>query len=206
MARPEDHTILTRDLRKVYLLSAGKHKVAVDKLNFTVDRGEVFGLLGVNGAGKTTTFKMLAGELTSTSGEAYFNGMKISDNLSAVRRQLGYCPQFDALLDNLTVREQLQLYYDMKSLPSEEMENLIETKIKEMNLEEYRDVLSGTLSGGNKRKLSVACAIIGDPKIVFLDEPSTGMDPHARRFMWRVISNIATVLKQSTIILTTHSM
>lgn len=94
----------------------------------------------------------------------------------------------------------------MKSLPSEHRERLIETKIEELNLQRYRDVLSGTLSGGNKRKLSVACAIIGDPKIVFLDEPSTGMDPQARRFMWRVISNIATVRKQSTIILTTHSM
>lgn len=104
MATPQEHTILTRDLRKVYLHSGSKHKVAVDKLSFTVDKGEVFGLLGINGAGKTTTFKMLAGEIISTSGEAYFCGLKISDNLGAVRKQLGYCPQFDALFENLTVR------------------------------------------------------------------------------------------------------
>lgn len=84
-----------------------KYKVAVDNLSFGVNKGEVFGLLGVNGAGKTTTFKMLAGEIVSTSGESYFTGMKISENLSEVRKSLGYCPQFDALIENLTVKEQL---------------------------------------------------------------------------------------------------
>lgn len=85
-------------------------------------------------------------------------------------------------------------------------ERLIDVKIEELNLSKYERVLSGTLSGGNKRKLSVACAMIGDPSILFLDEPSTGMDPQARRFMWKVISSVATEKKQSTIILTTHSM
>jgi ATP-binding cassette subfamily A (ABC1) protein 3 len=188
------------------MLGAGKHKVAVDRVSFTVEKGDVFGLLGVNGAGKTTTFKMLAGEVTSTSGDAYLNGMKISENLNQVRKSLGYCPQFDALLENLTVREQLELYYDMKGLPMNIRDRLIDDKIQELNLLKYERILSGTLSGGNKRKLSVACAMIGDPSILFLDEPSTGMDPQARRFMWKVISSVATEKKQSTIILTTHSM
>lgn len=183
-----------------------KHKVAVDNLSVAIEKGEVFGLLGVNGAGKTTTFKMLAGEITSTSGDSYFTGMKISENLSKVRQNLGYCPQFDALIENLTVREQLELFYDLKSLPSEYKDAVITQKIKEMNLEEYEDKLSGTLSGGNKRKLSVAMAMVGNPNIIFLDEPSTGMDPKARRFMWKIISRIASEKKQSTIILTTHSM
>lgn len=104
------------------------------------------------------------------------------------------------------MREQLELYYDMKGLPMNIRERLIDDKINELNLKKYEKILSGTLSGGNKRKLSVACAMIGDPSILFLDEPSTGMDPQARRFMWRVISSIATEKKQSTIILTTHSM
>ena len=86
------------------MLGGGKHKVAVDSVSFRVNRGDVFGLLGVNGAGKTTTFKMLSGEVTSTSGDAYFNGLKISQNLDTIRKSLGYCPQFDALLENLTVR------------------------------------------------------------------------------------------------------
>jgi ATP-binding cassette subfamily A (ABC1) protein 3 len=87
--------------------SKKKHKVAVDKLSFGIKQGEVFGLLGINGAGKTTTFKMLAGEVTSTSGDSFFNGQRISENLDKVREGLGYCPQFDALIENLTVREQL---------------------------------------------------------------------------------------------------
>lgn len=180
--------------------------MAVDNLSFAVSKGEVFGLLGVNGAGKTTTFKILAGEIISTSGESYFGGLKISENLSTIRKNLGYCPQFDALIENLTVREQLELYYDMKCLPSKFKEDTISEKIREMGLVEYEDKLSGTLSGGNKRKLSVAMALIGNPSIVFLDEPSTGMDPKARRFMWKVISRISKERKQSTVILTTHSM
>ncbi len=94
----------------------------------------------------------------------------------------------------------------MKSLSSEFKDQAIAKKIKEMNLDEYVDKLSGTLSGGNKRKLSVAMAMIGNPRIIFLDEPSTGMDPKARRFMWKVISRVATEKKNSTVILTTHSM
>lgn len=84
--------------------SEKKYKVAVDNLSFGIEKGEVFGLLGVNGAGKTTTFKMLAGEIVSTSGDSYFCGMKISENLSKIRKNLGYCPQFDALVENLTVK------------------------------------------------------------------------------------------------------
>jgi ATP-binding cassette subfamily A (ABC1) protein 3 len=178
----------------------------VDNISFAVKKGEVFGLLGVNGAGKTTTFKMLAGEITSTAGDSYFNGLKISDNLDKVREGLGYCPQFDALIENLTVKEQLEMFYDMKSLDARFKEQAIARKIEEMNLGEYTDKLSGTLSGGNKRKLSVAMAMIGNPRIIFLDEPSTGMDPKARRFMWKVISRVATEKKNATVILTTHSM
>lgn len=107
-ADPEKYEILTKNLRKVFITDNTKgYKVAVDNLSFGVQKGEVFGLLGVNGAGKTTTFKILAGEIVSTSGDSYFNGYKISDNLSRIRKNLGYCPQFDALIENLTVREQL---------------------------------------------------------------------------------------------------
>ena len=132
--------------------------------------------------------------------------MKISENIDKVREDLGYCPQFDALIESLTVYEQLELFYDLKSLSSEKKEAAINNKIDELDLREYADKLSGTLSGGNKRKLSVAMAMIGNPRIVFLDEPSTGMDPRARRFMWKVISRVATLRKDATVVLTTHSM
>ena len=206
-ADPSEYEIVTKRLRKVFSVdSAKKHKIAVDNLSFTVKRGEVFGLLGINGAGKSTTFKMLSGEITSTAGDSYFRGMKISENLDKVRESLGYCPQFDALIENLTVREQLELFYDLKSLSPEYKDRAIDNKIKELNLGDHEEKLSGTLSGGNKRKLSVAMAMIGNPKIVFLDEPSTGMDPKARRFMWKVISRVATEKENTTVILTTHSM
>ena len=100
----------------------------------------------------------------------------------------------------------MELFYDLKSLSSEFKEESIKRKIKELDLTEYADRLSGTLSGGNKRKLSVAMAMIGNPRIIFLDEPSTGMDPKARRFMWKVISRVATQKKDATVVLTTHSM
>lgn len=102
--------------------------------------------------------------------------------------------------------EQLELFYDLKSLVGEQREAAINFKIDELNLRRYADKLSGTLSGGNKRKLSVAMAMIGNPRIVLLDEPSTGMDPKARRFMWKVISRVATHNKDATVVLTTHSM
>ena len=106
----------------------------------------------------------------------------------------------------MTVYEQLELFYDLKSLSSENKEAAINKKIDELDLRNYADKLSGTLSGGNKRKLSVAMAMIGNPRIIFLDEPSTGMDPRARRFMWKVISRVATQRKDATVVLTTHSM
>jgi ATP-binding cassette, subfamily A (ABC1), member 3 len=106
-----------------------RHKVAVDNLSFGIKKGEVFGLLGVNGAGKTTTFKMLSGEITSTSGDSYFSGLKISENVDKVREELGYCPQFDALIESLTVYEQLELFYDLKSLSRESKEAAINSKI-----------------------------------------------------------------------------
>lgn len=122
------------------------------------------------------------------------------------RKNIGYCPQFDALLDNLTVKEHLELYANLKCIPKELIMQLVQKKIKEMDLQKFSDVCACKLSGGNKRKLSVAIAMIGNPPIVFMDEPSTGMDPKARRFMWTVISTISTKRKHSSILLTTHSM
>jgi len=123
-----------------------------------------------------------------------------------VRRLLGYCPQFDAILDLMSVREHLELYARIKGVPEPDVRGVVETKLVEMDLKPFENKLAGRLSGGNKRKLGVANALVGDPPIIFLDEPSTGMDPVARRFMWSVIARVATERKQCSIILTTHSM
>ncbi|CAD8078613.1 unnamed protein product [Paramecium primaurelia] len=204
--KPQDQAILVRNLRKVFMLEKKQHKVAVDNISFSVGNGEVFSLLGVNGAGKTTTFKILSGELKPTSGIAYVSGHSVIDQIQNARKNIGYCPQFDALLDNLTVCEHLELFAKIKGITNTHLNELVEKKMVEMDLKRFESVEAGQLSGGNKRKLSVAIAMIGNPPIVFLDEPSTGMDPEARRFMWNVISRISTQRKQSSIILTTHSM
>lgn len=124
----------------------------------------------------------------------------------AARCLIGYCPQFDAIFDNLTVRQHLQFYAQIKGVREDYREELIDKQINEMDLTVFTHVNAGELSGGNKRKLQCAIALIGNPPIVLLDEPSTGVDPQAKRFMWTIISNISTLRKQSTVVLTTHSM
>jgi ATP-binding cassette subfamily A (ABC1) protein 3 len=190
-------------------LASNDVKVAVQCLTFGIPRGECFGFLGINGAGKTTTLSILSGELTPSSGTAHINGFDIISQQRQIRQLIGYCPQFDALFELLTVQEHLELYARIKGLSKlgkDKFEANIEKKIKELNLTIYRDKLAGSLSGGNKRKLSVAIATIGDPPIVFLDEPSSGMDPVARRFMWKVIARMSTMESRCSVMLTTHSM
>ncbi|TDH71046.1 hypothetical protein CCR75_004636 [Bremia lactucae] len=189
-------------LRKVY--RGGK--VAVRNLSFGLKQGECFGFLGINGAGKTTTMKMLTGDELPTSGTATLGGYDILTQQIEVRRQIGYCPQFDALFDLLTVREHLELFASIKGVSRSRLNDVVRDKIDQLNLASFEHKLAGSLSGGNKRKLSVAIAMIGNPRIIFLDEPSTGMDPVSRRFMWDVIADISTRGKNSTIVLTTHSM
>ncbi|EGZ19833.1 ABC transporter lipid export ABCA family [Phytophthora sojae] len=189
-------------LRKVY--RGGK--VAVRNLSFGLKRGECFGFLGINGAGKTTTMKMLTGDELPTHGTATLGGFDILTQQIDVRRQIGYCPQFDALFELLTVREHLELFASIKGVPRSQLNDVVVDKISQLNLGDFENKLAGSLSGGNKRKLSVAIAMIGNPRIIFLDEPSTGMDPVSRRFMWDVIADISTRGKNSTIVLTTHSM
>jgi ATP-binding cassette subfamily A (ABC1) protein 3 len=180
-------------------------KLAVQNLTIGLGTGECFGFLGINGAGKTTTMRILTGDLAPTAGSASLNGFDILTQRRDARRSIGYCPQFDALLDLLTVREHLELYAQLKGL-TPVMNDGIVRLLRKLHLEQFEHKLAGTLSGGNKRKLSVAIALLGDPKVVFLDEPSTGMDPASRRLMWDVILDVSVRSKQSTVVLTTHSM
>eukprot|EP01083_Nonionella_stella_P139348 424928_1 len=201
---PVDDIIQLRNLRKVYSsFFSSKTKVAVDDLCFGIPEGEIFGFLGINGAGKTTTLKMLTVDHIPTSGTALLGGKSILTEQGDVRRLLGYCPQFDALIDQLTSRETLTLFARIKNVPEEAITPFVDDLIKKVGLSKFADRPCGGYSGGNKRKLSVGIALIGDPKIVFLDEPSTGMDPYSRRFMWDLISS--TMMNRS-VILTTHSM
>lgn len=198
----EDSSILVRDFKKIY--PDGKY--AVQGISLGIPNGECFGLLGINGAGKSTALNMLSGEFRPSAGSASLAGLNLLTDVHKCRRKIGFCPQFDALFELLTAREHLQLYARIKGIIEADIPAVVEAKINEMGLIEYADRSAGTYSGGNKRKLSVAIAMIGEPSIVFLDEPSTGMDPVARRFMWEIISDIVTKREKCSLILTTHSM
>ncbi|GAB5368462.1 hypothetical protein AAMO2058_001321300 [Amorphochlora amoebiformis] len=185
-------------LRKVY-----GDKAAVKDMWFSVPKGQCFGFLGTNGAGKTTTLKMLTGDEVPSKGTARLNGLDVLENQREVRKKMGYCPQFDALLPNMTARETLRMFARIKGVLSEELERYVDRLIKRLNLTPYADKPCKGYSGGNMRKLSFGIALIGGPPVVFLDEPSTGMDPVSRRFMWDLISG---TLADASVILTTHSL
>ncbi|XP_053447494.1 retinal-specific phospholipid-transporting ATPase ABCA4 isoform X2 [Nycticebus coucang] len=189
------------ELTKVY---PGTSSPAVDRLCVGVRPGECFGLLGVNGAGKTTTFKMLTGDTTVTSGDATVAGQSILTNISEVHQSMGYCPQFDAIDELLTGREHLYLYARLRGVPADEIKRVADWSIKSLGLSLYADRLVGTYSGGTRRKLSTAMALIGCPPLVLLDEPTTGMDPQARRMLWNVIVSI--IREGRAVVLTSHSM
>ena len=186
--------------------SCFKSTKAVREISLCLEYGECFGFLGVNGAGKTTTFKCLSKEILPTYGKIYIDNKEINEDFDKVRSLIGYCPQFDAIFESLTVYENLEFYGLIKGAKKNKMKDIVYALMEEMSLIEFKDKVSGDLSGGNKRKLSVAIAMICNPPIILLDEPSTGMDPEARRFMWGVIHRISLNRKKSTIIMTTHSM
>uniref|UniRef100_A0A671NWR4 ATP-binding cassette sub-family A member 2 n=1 Tax=Sinocyclocheilus anshuiensis TaxID=1608454 RepID=A0A671NWR4_9TELE len=200
-----DNDMLKIDnLTKVYKSRKMGRILAVDRLCLGVRPGECFGLLGVNGAGKTTTFKMLTGDESTTGGEAFIQGHSILRELLRVQQSIGYCPQFDALFDDLTAREHLELYTRLRGIPWKDEERLVQWALEKLELSKYADKPAGTYSGGNKRKLSTAIALIGYPSLIFLDEPTTGMDPKARRFLWNLILDI--IKTGRSVVLTSHSM
>ncbi|KAM6909437.1 phospholipid-transporting ATPase ABCA1 [Xenentodon cancila] len=189
------------DLTKVY---PGKSAPAVDRLCVGVPAAECFGLLGINGAGKTTTFKMLTGDIPVSSGEAFLNGYSIRTEMRDVHQNAGYCPQFDAIDDLLTGREHLEFYARLRGVPEKEVAMVAEWGIQKLGLVKYGSKPAETYSGGNKRKLSTAISLIGCPPVIFLDEPTTGMDPKARRFLWDCILSV--IKEGRSVILTSHSM
>uniref|UniRef100_A0A674P4M5 ATP binding cassette subfamily A member 3 n=1 Tax=Takifugu rubripes TaxID=31033 RepID=A0A674P4M5_TAKRU len=182
----------------------GETLLAVDRLSLAVGKGECFGLLGFNGAGKTTTFKMLTGDESVTSGDAYIDGYSILRDIKKVRQRIGYCPQFDAVLDHMTGRETLSMYARLRGIPEKYVSSCVENVLRSLLLEPHADKLVRSYSGGNKRKLSAGMALIGGPPVIFLDEPSTGMDPVARRLLWDAVTR--TRESGKAIIITSHSM
>ncbi len=172
---------------------------AVNEISFSVTKGEVFGMLGPNGAGKTTTVEIIEGLRTADSGIVTLLGMDVSRDVRAIKERIGVQSQQPALYPKLTVLETINFFRTLykKSIPASDI-------IKLAALEESRKVLYQNLSGGQQQRLSVALAFVNDPDVIFLDEPTTGLDPQARRAMWEVIENFHMTGK--TVFLTTHYM
>lgn len=190
-----DVAIQCRGLRKTY---DGKIE-AVRGLDLTINMGECFGLLGPNGAGKTTTIEILEGLLEPTSGEVEVLGRTWQSHPRELREWLGISLQETRLSEKLTVRETLQLFSSFYRRPTP-----VEAVLDELSLQEKADALVGKLSGGQKQRLAVATALVADPKILFLDEPTTGLDPQSRRQLWDIIRQFQK--RNGTVLLTTHYM
>ena len=175
---------------------------AVEDLTFGVKPGEVFALVGPNGAGKSTTISMLRGEIqpSRTSGELYIQNISVLRDRKVARSHIGVCPQFDAM-DQLSVREHLKFYAGIRGVSHADTD--VDALIRAVGLTPFATRMAEKLSGGNKRKLSLAIALIGNPGVVLLDEPSSGMDPLAKRNMWKTLAKFR---KNRSILLTTHSM
>jgi ABC-2 type transport system ATP-binding protein len=177
---------------------------AVDRISFTVDAGEVFGFLGANGAGKTTAIRMLTGLLAPTSGEARVAGFDVYTQAESIRQNIGYMSQRFSLYEDLTVRENIRLYGGIYGLSDDQIEERTAALVERLGLTEALDDLVGRLPLGWKQKLAFSVAILHEPKIVFLDEPTGGVDPITRRQFWEMI--YATAAASTTVFVTTHYM
>lgn len=178
--------------------------LAVDSISLAIEESECFGLLGVNGAGKTSTFKMITGDESITSGRASLSGYDIKTDMHKARRMIGYCPQFDALIDQMTGREMLTMIARLRGVPENHLTSVVNDQISSVLLQNFANKPCGEYSGGNKRKLSTGMALIGDPPVILLDEPTAGMDPVARRSLWNTLNRVRT--SGRSLILTSHSM
>ncbi len=186
-------------IKTVNLTKKYKDITAVDNLNLTVNKGELFALLGINGAGKTTTIKMLCGLCKPTSGEAFLSEKSIVKDGGDMKRIIGVSPQETAIAPMLTVKENLELFCGVHKLHKEKINELCQV----FKLNEILNKKAGKLSGGWQRRLSIALALISDPEILFLDEPTLGLDVIARSELWDTIRSLKGKI---TVILTTHYM
>jgi ABC-2 type transport system ATP-binding protein len=192
-------TVVVHGLRKTF-----GTMVAVEGLELTIHRGEVFGLLGPNGSGKTTTIRMLCGLMVPSGGSATVVGFDVVREAEQIRRRIGYMSQRFGLYDDLTVTENLAFYASIYGLHGVERRARVAELLDELGLRERTAQLAGTLSGGWKQRLALACATAHRPAMLFLDEPTAGVDPASRRLFWQRIYALAE--QGTTILVTTHYM
>jgi ABC-2 type transport system ATP-binding protein len=178
--------------------------VAVDHVSLQVEKGEIFGFLGPNGAGKSTTIRMLCGLLTPTSGRASVNGLDVATQPEAIRRSIGYMSQKFSLYDDLTVEENIDFFTGIYGVPRARRAERKHYVLEMANLTERRGAMTRTLSGGWKQRLALGCAILHEPPVLFLDEPTSGVDPLARGAFWHLIHDLSEA--GHTIFVSTHYM
>ncbi len=191
--------VVIRGLRKTFGAI-----VAVNDLDLTIRRGEVFGLLGPNGSGKTTTIRMLCGLMAPTAGTASVVGLDVVREAEQIRRKIGYMSQKFGLYDELTVLENLRFYASIYGLAGEARRQRMGELLRDLGLESRSRQLAGTLSGGWKQRLALACATAHRPAMLLLDEPTAGLDPASRRLFWNWIYGLAS--QGTTVLVTTHYM
>ena len=185
MSLMNDTVIKTLNLKKVF-----GDKVAVEDLNLEIVRGELFGLVGPDGAGKTTTMRLLAAIMGPSSGDAWVAGHSIITEGEKLKEKIGYMSQKFGLYEDLTVMENIMFYADLYEVAKKERPPQIEKLLGFSNLTPFKDRLAGRLSGGMKQKLGLACALIHTPEVMFLDEPTNGVDPVSRRDFWRILYDL----------------
>ncbi len=192
-----------QDIKTVEIVKRYKNLTAVDKLNLEIYQGELFSLLGVNGAGKTTTIKMLTCITKPTDGDALIGGYSVIKEPEKVKQLIGVSPQETAVAPNLSVKENLELMCGIHKFSKEKTEAKIKELSEQFTLDSVLKIKAGKLSGGWQRRVSIAMALISEPKILFLDEPTLGLDVVARHELWDMIRSLK---GKATIILTTHYM
>ncbi|KAJ3203256.1 hypothetical protein HDU67_010287, partial [Dinochytrium kinnereticum] len=201
---PSNSPIIINGIRKTYKGRLGLGpKSAIKDVTFAAEEGIILGLLGPNGAGKTTLISILTGVYGASEGVARLAGFEIGRESSEIYKVIGVCPQFDILWDDLTVAEHLYFYARLKGVPRKQEKASVRKSLESVSLTTLANRRTKGLSGGEKRRLSIAIALVGDPAVVFLDEPTTGLDPEVRRLIWSIVQKAR---KGKTIVLTTHSM
>ncbi|KAK0383854.1 hypothetical protein NLU13_9765 [Sarocladium strictum] len=202
LTRVESSGARENPLRVKHLTKSFGNYTAVDNVSFGIRRGEVFALLGPNGAGKSTTISMIRGDIKPSynGGDVFVEDASVTNQLTAARRNLGVCPQIDAL-DTMTVREHLEFYAKVRGIP--DVEHNVTAVLQAVGLQSFAGRMGHALSGGNKRKLSLGIALMGNPTVLLLDEPSSGLDAASKRVMWKTLAD---TVRGRSILLTTHSM
>lgn len=197
-----DEDIKSRNLVMKGLTKYYKKFLAVNQLYLEVPKRECFGMLGINGAGKTSTFKMMIGDERISAGDVFLGGHSVKSNKA--EKLMGYCPQFGGILPQLTGFETLKIFSLIRGIERSEIADVVDAFAENLGFKEHLMKPIAALSGGNKRKVSTALSLLGDPEVIFLDEPTTGIDPQARRLVWDAVNKART--SGQTVVLTSHSM